>query len=221
MSEEKKIREESAMASPDSPQILIQMEGKHMQTIDCTGKTCPLPVIETKKALEEGDIQAIAVIVDNPVSSENVTRFLESQGYSVTVIQEHGKSRLEATKDKTDRILPSVGTKKLLVFIDGETVGRGSEELGQILMRSFLITLKELNPLPWRIIFINSGVKLAVEGSPYLDPLNDLLALGVEILCCGTCLDYYKLKEKLKAGRISNMFEIASSFLEASSVIKP
>jgi selenium metabolism protein YedF len=197
------------------------MEVKRMKTIDCTGKTCPLPVIETKKALEEGDTQAIAVIVDNPVSSENVMRFLESQGYSVKVTQENGKNRLEAKKVKTDNNLPTIGTKKFLVFIDGETVGRGSDELGQILMRSFLITLKELNPLPWRIIFINSGVKLAVEGSPYLGPLGDLLALGAEILCCGTCLDYYKLKEKLKAGRVSNMFEIASSFLEASNVIKP
>lgn len=192
-----------------------------MKTIDCIGKTCPLPVIETKKALEEGDIQAIAVVVDNPVSSENVMRFLESQGYSVTVTQENGKHRIEAKKDKPDQSLPPIGTKKFLVFIDGETVGRGSDELGQILMRSFLITLKELNPLPWRIIFINSGVKLAVEDSPYLGPLADLLALGVEMLCCGTCLDYYKLKEKLKVGRVSNMFEIASSFLETSNVIKP
>jgi selenium metabolism protein YedF len=191
-----------------------------MKTIDCAGKTCPLPVIETKKALEEGNVAALAVIVDNPVSRENVMRFLQSRGFTVTVMEEAGQHRLEATRGETP-VEAVTAEKKFLVFIDGETVGRGSEELGAILMRSFLFTLKELNPLPWRIIFINNGVKLAVEGSPCLDPLNDLLALGVEILSCGTCLDYYKLKETLKVGRVTNMYEVASSFLEATNVIKP
>ena len=191
-----------------------------MKTIDCTGKTCPLPVLETKKALEEGHVDTLAVIVDNPTSRENVMRFLQSQGFSVSVMEENKKHRIEATRGQSDEEIVK-SENKLLVFIDGETVGRGSEELGRILMRSFLITLKELNPLPWRIIFINNGVKLAAEESPYLEPLNNLLTLGVEILCCGTCLDYYKLKEKLRVGRASNMFEIASSFLEATNVIKP
>jgi selenium metabolism protein YedF len=182
--------------------------------------SCPLPVLETKKALEEGHVDNLAVIVDNLTSRENVMRFLQSQGFSVSVMEENEKHRIEATKGHTDE--EAIKTeKKLLVLIDGETVGRGSEELGKILMRSFIITLKELNPTPWRIIFMNSGVKLAVEGSPYLEPLNDLLSIGAEILCCGTCLDYYKLKEKIKVGRISNMFEIASSFTEATHVIKP
>ena len=191
-----------------------------MKTIDCTGKTCPLPVLETKKALEEGHVDTLAVIVDNPTSRENVMRFLQSQGFSVSVMEENKKHRIEATRGQSDEEIVK-SENKLLVFIDGETVGRGSEELGRILMRSFLITLKELNPLPWRIIFINNGVKLAAEESPYLEPLNNLFTLGVEILCCGTCLDYYKLKEKLRVGRVSNMFEIASSFLEATNVIKP
>jgi len=191
-----------------------------MKTIDCTGKTCPLPVLETKKALEEGHVDTLAVIVDNPTSRENVMRFLQSQGFSVSVMEENKKHRIEATRGQSDEEIVK-SENKLLVFIDGETVGRGSEELGRILMRSFLITLKELNPLPWRIIFINGGVQLAAEESPYLEPLNNLLTLGVEILCCGTCLDYYKLKEKLRVGRVSNMFEIASSFLEATNVIKP
>ena len=191
-----------------------------MKTIDCSGKTCPLPVLETKKALEEGHVDTLAVIVDNPTSRENVMRFLQSQGFSVSVMEENKKHRIEATRGQSDEEIVK-SENKLLVFIDGETVGRGSEELGRILMRSFLITLKELNPLPWRIIFINGGVKLAAEESPYLEPLNNLLTLGVEILCCGTCLDYYKLKEKLRVGRVSNMFEIASSFLEATNVIKP
>jgi len=191
-----------------------------MKIIDCCGKTCPLPVIETKKALEEKDLQEITVLVDNPVSCENVMRFLESQGFSVTTIEESGKHHIEGTRGQPDEYV--VGSdRKLLIFIDGETVGRGSEELGQILMRSFLMTLKELTPLPWRIVFINSGVKLAVESSPYLNTLADLQALGVEVLSCGTCLDYYNIKNSLKAGRVSNMYEIETSFVEATNVIKP
>jgi len=128
-----------------------------MKTIDCSGMTCPLPVIETKKALEESHVNALAVIVDNLTSRENVMRFLQSQGFSVSVMEDGGRHRIEATKTEPDHETATV-EKKLLVFIDGETVGRGSEELGKILMRSFLLTLKELKPLPWRIVFMNSGV---------------------------------------------------------------
>jgi selenium metabolism protein YedF len=193
-----------------------------MKTIDCCGKTCPLPVIETKKVLEDKEVNKITVLVDNSISRENVMRFLESQGFSVTAMEEKGKHRIEGTRNQGITEQSSItNTKKLLVFVDGETVGRGSEELGAILMRSFLLTLKELNPLPWRIIFINSGVKLAVDGSPYIGALNDLVAIGAEILSCGTCLDYYRVKDKLMVGRISNMYEIESSFLEATNVIKP
>ena len=193
-----------------------------MKTIDCCGMTCPLPVIETKNALSKEEVDEISVVVDNLISSENVMRFLESQGFSVTAMEEKGKHRIEGTRNQETTEQPSItNTKKLLVFVDGETVGRGSEELGAILMRSFLLTLKELNPLPWRIIFMNSGVKLAVDGSPYIVALNDLVAIGAEILSCGTCLDYYRVKDKLMVGRISNMYEIESSFLEATNVIKP
>jgi selenium metabolism protein YedF len=192
-----------------------------MKTIDCCGKTCPLPVIETKKVLEDEGATEVAVLVDNPVSCENVMRFLESQGFSVTVMDEKGKHRIEGSKNLEITVHSAVDPRKLLVFIDGETVGRGSEELGAILMRSFLFTLKELSPLPWRIIFINSGVKLATDGSPYLDILNELIALGTNIISCGTCLDYYRIKDKLMVGKISNMYEIESSFLDATSVIKP
>lgn len=180
-----------------------------------------MPVIETKNAIEKDGINEIAVLVDNPVSRENVMRFLQSQGFSISVMEENNVHRIEASKSQHEEIVAKTPSRKLLVFIDGETVGRGSEELGAILMRSFLITLKELNPLPWRIIFINSGVKLAVEESPYLTILGELIDLGSEVMSCGTCLDYYRIKDRLMVGRVSNMYEIESSFLEATNVMKP
>ena len=192
-----------------------------MKTIDCCGKTCPLPVIETKNALEKEGVNEVAVLVDNPVSRENVMRFLQSQGFSVSVMEENNIHHIEASRSQIEEKVTKTPAQKLLVFIDGETVGRGSEELGAILMRSFLITLKELRPLPWRIIFINSGVKLAVEESSLLNVLQELNDLGIEIISCGTCLDYYHIKDRLAVGRVSNMYEIETSFLEATNIIKP
>jgi selenium metabolism protein YedF len=189
--------------------------------LDCKGKTCPLPVIETKRLIEGEDVRELEIVVDNETSRENVKRFIESRGFTVDVTEKEGDYHIRASKSLIDEERFVVPDKKLLIFIDGETVGRGSDELGRVLMRSFLLTLKELNPLPWRIIFINSGVKLAVKDSPYLPALSDLVTLGTEIISCGTCLDYYRVKDKLMVGRISNMYEIESSFLEATNVIKP
>lgn len=111
--------------------------------------------------------------------------------------------------------------EKLLVYVNSATLGRGDDTLGDILIRSFLYSVKELNPKPWRIIFINSGVKLVAEASKHLDILKEIEESGVEIMSCGTCIDYFKLKDKLKAGKITNMAEIASSFVEATKVISP
>jgi selenium metabolism protein YedF len=88
-------------------------------------------------------------------------------------------------------------------------------------MRSFVITLKELKPLPWRMIFINGGAKLVSEGSELITYLTELEDLGVEIISCGTCLDFFSLKEKLRVGRASNMYEILSTLAESTSILKP
>ncbi|OPX98093.1 MAG: SirA-like protein [Syntrophorhabdus sp. PtaU1.Bin002] len=192
-----------------------------MKFLDCRGKSCPIPVIETKNFIETEDPTELEVTVDNETSCENVRRFLVSQGFTVTVEGKEDRFAVRGLKKTGETPVVSVKAKRVLVFVSGETMGQGSDELGQILMRSFLYTLKELKPMPWRIIFVNSGVKLAVEGSPYIDTLNELAAQGTDIISCGTCLDYFQIKDKVRTGRISNMYEIESSFLEATNVIKP
>ena len=107
-----------------------------------------------------------------------------------------------------------------MLFIDSDSLGRGSEELGKILMRSLLQTLEQMEPRPKTIIFLNSGVKLACEGSEVLEDLQEFSKKGVEILSCGTCLDYFGIKKKLLVGKVSNMFEILNSFASAGKVIK-
>jgi selenium metabolism protein YedF len=191
-----------------------------MEYLDLRGMSCPVPVIETKKLLESKDIKEIEVLLDNPASSENVKRFLESKGFTTVTTQESDIYHIKSVLDEKKSAAAGVA-KKLLVYIDGETMGRGNDELGKVLVRAFLNTLKELETKPWRFIFINTGVKLASQESEYIGILKEIEAAGVEILSCGTCLDFFNLKEKIGVGRISNMFEILSSFSEATHVIRP
>jgi selenium metabolism protein YedF len=191
-----------------------------MEYLDLKGMSCPLPVLETKRCLENKNVEEIEVILDNPVSMENVNRFLTSHSFT-TSMEQRGSLFYVRGALSEKRKTASVELKKVLVFVDGETMGKGNEELGKVLMGAFLKTLKELEIQPWRLIFINSGVKLVSQESEYIDILKALETAGVEIISCGTCLDFFDLKTKVGAGRISNMFEILSSFNEATNVIRP
>jgi len=193
-----------------------------MKEIDCRGMACPQPVITAKKALEESEDKEFILIVDNPGARDNIERFAQSQGTMVDVekkgndfflhIQKKGVCDLQESTHKAE---------KVVVYINSSLLGVGEEALGTILMRSFLKTLLDLKPIPSKLIFINSGVRLTTEGSEVLESLRALSEKGVEILSCGTCLDFYGLKEKLKVGIISNMYDIAQSLLEADRLIRP
>jgi selenium metabolism protein YedF len=196
-----------------------------MDRLDLKGMTCPVPVVETKKYLEKTSVDEIEILVDNDVSAGNVTRFLTSKGFSVTCEAKEDGALLILKGIKTGRAgteseVPAAGAK-LLVYINSETIGIGDDELGRVLMKAFLHTVKDLDVLPWRIVFLNGGVKLVAEGSDSVDVLSEIAGLGTEILACGTCLDFFRLKDRLGVGRISNMHEIASSFLEATNLLKP
>ncbi len=197
-----------------------------MPTLDCRGMSCPQPVLETKKALERSGSEEVLVLVDNPGSKENVRRFAESQGYRVNVAEEKGGFALRLQKTGTAKMEPVREEKKvegetsLVVFLESDSIGRGSEELGRILMRSLLHTLGEAEFKPAKVIMVNGGVKLACEGSKVLEDLHQLSRQGTDILSCGTCLDFFGLKARLKAGRISNMYEILSSLAQAGKVLK-
>ena len=193
-----------------------------MKEIDCRGMACPQPVVTAKKVLDESGGGEFILIVDNLAARDNVERFAQSQGALVDVeskgndfflhIQKKGACDLAGSVQKAD---------KVVVYINSNLLGVGEEALGTILMRSFLKTLLDLKPIPSKLIFINSGVRLTSEGSEVLETLKALFEKGVEILSCGTCLDFYGLKEKLKVGVISNMYDIAQSLLEADRLIRP
>ena len=189
--------------------------------IDCIGLSCPQPVIMTKKALDESP-EALLVIVDNVVSKENVTKFAIASGYGVSVEADGMNFRIRLVK-KTSPALPQQyveeGNHPPVYLITKDTLGSGSEELGAILMKSFFTSLQETNPLPKALLFLNAGVQLTVADSPVLQALRTLAAKNVAILSCGTCLDYYHLKEKLAVGEITNMFTILAECNGAGKTI--
>ena len=193
-----------------------------MKEIDCRGMACPQPVLTVKKALEEMEQGEFILIVDNPAARDNVERFAQSQGAIVGVEEKGNDFYLRIQKRSAcDLAASAQKAGKVVVYINSNLLGIGEEALGTILMRLFLKTLLDLKPIPSKLIFINSGVRLTAEGSEVLETLKTLSERGVEILSCGTCLDFYGLKEKLKVGIISNMYDIAQSLVEADRLIRP
>jgi selenium metabolism protein YedF len=193
--------------------------------IDCRGKACPQPVITAKQALDQLKEGEIVLVVDNPGSSENVERFARSQGCSVQVVKKEGDYYLRLGKPRSGEatafLQEGQKARKTVAYISSQFLGVGDDALGAILMRAFLKTLLEMENKPDPLIFINSGVKLTSEGSEVLESLRALAGGGVGILSCGTCLDFYGLKEKLRVGIVSNMYDIARSLLEADTIIRP
>ncbi len=195
--------------------------------LDCRGKACPLPVVETKRAVEAGGDKNILVIVDNPAARENVSRFAANAGCKVNVAETNGCWRLEITvpdsKIKNKGSVAEVkaeagGTAGNVYFITTNSLGQGSADLGEALMKSLMVTLTQQDP-PGALLFLNSGVYLTVEDSPVLEQLRSLADQGTEILVCGTCLNYYKLAEKHAVGIVSNMLEINTRLAGPHKVI--
>lgn len=192
-------------------------------TVDVRGLPCPQPVIQTRKAMQQVD--RIVTLVDNQTSVTNVSRMAEKAGWQVNVVPEGEEYRIELAKGAgLPQVEPVVGkaevaTGPLVLVVSAETMGRGQAELGDILMRGFFHTLGEVEPRPQTIIFFNTGVRLACEGSQVLDDLRALEALGIEMLVCGTCLGYFELTEELAVGQVSNMYDIAEAMLGAGRVV--
>jgi len=181
--------------------------------VDARGLSCPQPVILTKKALEESD--EVTTIVDNSTAVENVTRLATSKGFSVEVEEKEGEYQLLIKKSSSAVDSSAEEQEKAVILITSNLFGKGEEELGKTLMKSFLYTLTQMENIK-QMIFMNSGVSLTTEGSEVLELLKAMEEKGVEILSCGTCLDYYGLKEKLAVGKVTNMYAAVEAITTAS-----
>lgn len=190
-----------------------------MKEIDARGLACPKPVVLTKKAM--ADNAEIITIVDNKTASENVAKLAQKMKAEVSIVEEAEdyfkiiiKKSAEAETDAESTAAAEVKAEsaaRKVYLIASDTLGEGEEELGKILIKGFLSTLLDIEPLPKKVIFLNAGVKLAVLEADVKRTLADLEAAGVKILLCGTCLDYYELSDQVEVGEVSNMYEIVSS----------
>ena len=196
-----------------------------MKTIDCRYLSCPVPVVQTKRALEGAAGESLQVLVDDGAPRENVTRFARSRGYAVVETATEGGFALTITPGETAASSPAspvpAKTGPTVMLVTSDRLGDGPENLGRLLMKNFIITLLDLEELPDRMLFLNSGIFLTTEGSEVLEALEGLGNKGVEVMSCGVCLDYFNRKEQLRAGVVTNMFTIAESLVTAGAVIRP
>ena len=180
--------------------------------VDARGEACPRPVIMTKKELDKIGEGIITTIVDNEVAKVNITKLADSLGYEYKVDKKSDNEYyIHITKgeviEEANVCMPDT-LKDMTIAFSSDTMGKGSEELGKILMKSFVYTVTEATPYPSTLIFYNGGVHLTCEGSEVLEDLKKLADEGVEIISCGTCLDYFEIKDKLQVGEVSNMYTI-------------
>ena len=196
-----------------------------MKEIDARGMACPAPVLQTKAALEQEDANTVKVVVDNEASQQNVKRFLESQGFETSLEKNGNEFFITGTCNKAPQPQPEgdtqadAGQKKIMVMCTTDRIGFGDDDLGLKLMISFIGTLKEMDPDLWRLVLVNNGVKLTIDGSELLQDLKELEDRGIMILVCGTCLDHFNLLEKKRVGETTNMLDIVTSMQLADKVI--
>lgn len=202
-----------------------------MIKVNAIGDNCPIPVIKTKKAMKElTGPDTIEVLVDNEIAVQNVTKMAQSSGGKVTsekkaekeyriLIEMEGAPAAEEDEEEVSCTPDKRGNT--IVVVSSDKMGSGNEELGKVLMKSFLFAVTQLEELPKTMLFYNGGATLTTEESDSLEDLKNLEAQGVEIMTCGTCLDYYGLKEKLAVGTVTNMYSIVETMEQASKVIRP
>ena len=196
-----------------------------MKTLNCQGLTCPQPVVDTRNFLASHPLTSeLTVIVDNQAAAQNVMRFLETRGFKASILGTDPELRVQAQKQdqgSCEMVIEKVMEKpqKTLIMITKDTLGQGDDQLGALLMLNFLKTLKEMGDALWRLVFVNSGVKLTIEGAEALSVLQELESQSVSILVCGTCLNHFGLLEKKRVGVTTNMLDIVTSLEVADKVI--
>lgn len=202
------------------------------KTIDARGQVCPKPLVmarDTLKTLTKDD--TLNVVVDNAISAQNLEKMAGQMDLTSKKVQQGSDYIVSFFVDKSSFVIPQ--TEELncnvpenvpgdtVVVINTDVMGKGDEKLGKILIRGFIYSLTCLPNLPATIIFYNSGVKLTTQDSDVVEDLKKLAAAGVNICVCGTCVEYYGLKDKIAVGNIVNMLKIVETQFAAARIIRP
>ncbi len=201
-----------------------------MITVECRGEQCPIPVVKTLKAIEGmKEAGTVETHVDNETAVQNLTRLAQTKGFAVKS-EKVGEGHFVVTMDVTGAAAPAAEAQASCIpDRRGDTVyafgsncmGLGDDALGATLMKGFIYAVSQLEELPKTMLFYNGGAKLTVEGSASLEDLKSLQAQGVQILTCGTCLNFYGLSDKLAVGEVTNMYAIVDTLNKAAHVVKP
>jgi len=189
-----------------------------MKTIDAKGLSCPQPVVLAIREIKDGT-ESFAIIVDNKAALKNVQMAFKNHEYKFDVKEKDGNYILSAEKSgefiMEQKSSSAIG-KHIYTF---KTNGIAPDELGQMLTQSFIANIKEVTPLPDKLVFYHEGVKLVLENSPVLESLIELENLGVELLICGNCLRFYNVEDKVVVGTLSNAFTILQSLTNADNLV--
>jgi len=193
--------------------------------IDARGLACPQPVVLAKNKMKE--CGTIEILADNETALENLKRLASSSGWTFENIIMDGyfkiilKAGSTQIAEASNEIITSCSGDNTIVIFSSDKMGSGNDDLGSILIKAFVHTLASLEPIPSKLVFYNSGVNLTADGSGVEDDLKVLNEKGVEILICGTCVNFYDIGSKIKTGTISNMYDILDSMNNASRTINP
>ena len=204
-----------------------------MLKVNAMGDTCPIPVVKTKDAIRQlgADGGVVETLVDNEIAVQNLTKMANQKGYGVeseklgeneyrVVMTVGAGADLPAEGEETVCVVPA-GQKNTVVVVGADHMGEGEGELGKNLLKAFLYALSQQETLPRTILFYNGGAFLTCQGSLSLEDLKSMAERGVEVLTCGTCLNFYGLTEKLAVGGVTNMYDIVEKQMATDLIVKP
>jgi selenium metabolism protein YedF len=206
---------------------------ENMKTVDTKGQLCPAPIIATKKMLQEASKgETFKVLTDNRTSLNNLSRFLKDNKTDFSVDEKDGVWTLLVTKPLSEEVyskaedyciteIPHLNQGDFVVAFSSERMGEGDDQLGSMLIMNFIKAIKDMDMLPSKMVFYNSGVKLGSVDSDAFIHLKEIEKMGVQLLLCGTCAKHFDLEEKINVGSLSNMYEIAQVMASAGNIIKP
>ena len=193
--------------------------------LDASGKQCPIPVIMAKKELDQ-NVQDLEIIVDGQVQIDNLARLGDTVGRPISSEPFEGRFLVKFANGDTKGVegdgseFCGVSNGSYAVFFNKASVGSGADELGLSLAKMAIFTLSESDKVPAYVLFMNGGVKLTTGIEPQIvDDLNTLIGKGTKVLVCGTCLNFFGIKDDLKVGTVSNMYDILGAMQEVGKVI--
>ncbi|MDP0506899.1 MAG: sulfurtransferase-like selenium metabolism protein YedF [Fusobacterium sp. JB019] len=187
--------------------------------VNAIGQVCPMPVIMTKKALKEMLTGELEVLVDNEIAKDNVEKMAKEMGHTYVDFKEEENFKIVITKLEEEK-KEEKKEEKIVVVLASDIMGEGDKELGDVLIKGFIYSLTEMEILPKTILMYNKGVMLSTINDNTVEDLKKLEAMGVEILSCGTCVNYYGVQDKLKVGSLTNMYTIVERQMKATKILR-